>query len=200
MSDELDAPNRGQSRPLSDEGRDEKLSELAILQQSVEEQKSKTADYYDQLLRLKAEFDNYRKRVEKEKVEARSWGKQDVIMPLLSLVDVFEQAMAQVQNAKDVKQVTVGLEFLHKNFSSFLKSEGLVPVEIIGKTFDPHLAEAVEQVEVDNGQIGQVLAEIQKGYSFQGRVIRPARVRVGVAKNLTPSPLMGEGRDGGVRE
>jgi molecular chaperone GrpE len=161
---------------------EEKLSELSILQQSFEDQKAKAADYYDQLLRLKAEFDNYRKRVEKEKLEARTWGKQDVIMPLLSLVDVFEQAMAQAENAKDVKQVAVGLEFLHKNFSNFLKSEGLAPVDVVGKPFDPHLAEAVEQVEVDNGQVGQVLAEIQRGYSFQGRVIRPARVRVGVAK------------------
>ena len=182
MSDEVDVPNRGQSHPISDEGRDEKISELAILQQSVEDQKAKAADYYDQLLRLKAEFDNYRKRVEKETIDARSWGKQDVMMPLLALVDVFEQAMAQAENAKDVKQVSVGLEFLHKNFSSFLKSEGLTPVEVIGKPLDPHMAEAVEQVEVDEDQVGQVLAEIQKGYSFQGRVIRPARVRVGVAK------------------
>jgi len=166
---------------MSDEV-EEKLAELSILQQSFEDQKAKTADYYDQLLRLKAEFDNYRKRVEKEKLEARAWGKQDVIMPLLSLVDVFEQAVSQVNNAKDVKQVTVGLEFLHKSFSSFLKSEGLAPLEVVGKPFDPHLAEAVEQTEVDNGQVGQVLGEIQKGYSFQGRVIRPARVRVGVAK------------------
>src|SRR6476646_7393455 len=109
---------------MSDEV-EEKLSELAILQQSLQDQKAKAADYYDQLLRLKAEFDNYRKRVEKEKLEVRAWGKQDVIMPLLSLVDVFEQAMAQAENAKDVKQVAVGLEFLHKNFSSFLKTEGL---------------------------------------------------------------------------
>jgi molecular chaperone GrpE len=145
----------------------------------------KAADYYDQLLRLKAEFDNYRKRVEKEKSEARAWGKQDVMMPLLSLVDVFEQALSQVENAKDVKQVAVGLEFLHKNFSNFLKSEGLTPIDVIGKPLDPHLAEAVEQVEVDNGQVGQVLSELQKGYSFQGRVIRPARVRVGVAKQPT---------------
>ena len=104
-------------------------------------------------------------------------------MPLLSLVDVFEQAMNQAKDAKDVKQVSVGLEFLHKNFSSFLKSEGLTPLEVAEKTFDPHLAEAVEQVEVeDKSQVGKVLAVIQKGYSFQGRVIRPARVRVGVAK------------------
>ncbi len=160
----------------------EKLSELAILQQSVEDQKAKAADFYDQLLRLRAEFDNYRKRVEKEKVEARAWGKQDVIMPLLALVDVFEQALAQAQRATDTKQVLVGLEFLHKNFSSFLKSEGLTPTDLSGKAFDPHVAEAVEQVEVEGDQVGQVLAEIQKGYSFNGRVIRPARVRVGVQK------------------
>ena len=166
---------------MSDE-LDEKLSELSILQQSVEEQKARAADYYDQLLRLKAEFENYRRRVEKEKMEARAWGKQDVLMPLLSLVDVFEQALQQAENAKDVKQVAVGLEFLHKNFSGFLKSEGLTCMEVVGKPLDPHQAEVVEQVEVDNGQVGQVLSEIQKGYSFQGRVIRPARVRVGVAK------------------
>ena len=166
---------------MSDE-LDEKLSELSILQQSVQDEKLKAADYYDQLLRLKAEFENYRKRVEKEKSEARTWGKQDVIMPLLSLVDVFEQALAQAEMAKDVKQVSVGLSFLHKNFSSFLKSEGLAPIEIIGTPYDPNVAEAVEQVEVEEDQIGRVLSEIQKGYSFQGRVIRPARVRVGVAK------------------
>src|SRR5476649_1459763 len=97
----------------------ERTAELAVLQESAQEAEKKSADYYDQLLRLKAEFDNYRKRVEREKVEARQWGKQDVLMPLLSLVDVFDQAMAQVKNAKDVKQVAVGLEFLHKNFSSF---------------------------------------------------------------------------------
>src|SRR6266700_209767 len=144
----------------------------------MSDEKAKAADYYDQLLRLKAEFDNYRKRMEKEKSEARLWGKQDVLMPLLSLVDVFEQALGQAEKAKDVKQVAVGLEFLHKNFSNFLKSEGLAAIELVGKPFDPHQAEALEQIEVDGDQVGQVLSELQRGYSFQGRVIRPARVRV----------------------
>ncbi len=182
MSNPLEDSREGLSREMTAEARDEKLSELAILQQSLDEQKSKAADYYDQLLRLKAEFENYRKRVEKEKSEARTWGKQDVMMPLLSLVDVFEQALAQAETAKDVKQVATGLAFLHKNFSGFLKSEGLAPVEVVGKPLDPNKAEAVEQVEVEEGQVGRVLSEIQKGYTFQGRVIRPARVRVGVAK------------------
>src|SRR5690242_2271390 len=100
---------------------DEKLSELAILQQSLEEHKAKAAAYYDQLLRLKAEFENYRRRAEKEKSEAMAWGKQNVLMPLLSLVDVFEQALAQAEVAQNVEQVTQGLGFLHKNFANFLK-------------------------------------------------------------------------------
>src|SRR6476646_6177805 len=90
---------------------EEKLSELSILQQALEEAKQKAADYYDQLLRLQAEFDNFRKRKEKEKSEAKTWGKQEVLTPLLSLVDVFEQAMAQANAASDTKQVLKGLQF-----------------------------------------------------------------------------------------
>ena len=122
---------------------EEKLSELTLLQQTLDDVKKRSAEYYDQLLRLQAEFDNYRKRVEKEKAEARQWGKQDVLMPLLSLVDIFEQAISQAQHAKDVKQVSQGLGFLYKNFASFLKTEGLTPIDVVGKDYDPHLAEAV---------------------------------------------------------
>lgn len=161
---------------------EEKLSEQAIIQQALEEQKKKAAEYYDQLLRLKAEFDNFRKRSEREKVEARTWGKLDVLNPLLQIVDIFEQALDQAQHAKDVNAIRQGLEFLHKNFASFLKSEGLEVIETIGLPFDPHVAEAVEQVDGEEDQAGKVLSEVQKGYRFQGRVLRPGRVRVGAAK------------------
>ncbi len=167
---------------------EEKLSELAILQQAVQEAKKSAADYYDQLLRLRAEFENFRKRTEKEKSEARLWGKQEILFPLLNLVDIFEQAMAQVQHARDMRQVQQGLEFLHKNFSAFIKAEGLEPIETIGKPFDPHNAEAVEQEETDDANVGMVLAELQKGYSFGGRVLRPSRVRVGVARPAADNP------------
>jgi molecular chaperone GrpE len=160
-----------------------KLAELSILKASLDDAKKQSAEYYDQLLRLKAEFENFRRRSEKEKAEARQYGKQDVLMPLLGLVDVFEQAMSQARTVKEVTAMIQGLEFLYKNFASFLRSEGLEPIELMGKPFDPHLAEAIEQVEVDDAQAGQVIGEIQKGYLFQGRVLRPSRVRVGVAKS-----------------
>lgn len=148
----------------------------------TEDFQKKSAELYDQLLRARAEFDNYRKRVEKEKVEVRLWGKQDVLMPLLSLVDVFEQALMQAEQAKDVKQITQGLQFLHKNFAQFLKAEGLEALEVVGKPLDPLKAEVIEQVEVDDAQVGQVLSEVQKGYTLAGRILRPSRVRVGVSK------------------
>ena len=89
---------------------EEKLSELEILRQALEESKAKAAEYYDQLLRLKAEFDNFRKRVDREKSESRAWGKQEVLLQLVSLVDVFEQALAQAHKAKDLKHVVAGVE------------------------------------------------------------------------------------------
>jgi molecular chaperone GrpE len=166
---------------------EEKLAELSILQQALDESKRKSAEYYDQLLRLKAEFDNFRKRSEREKAESRTWGKQDVLSPLLNLVDIFEQALAQARNTTDIKNVVIGLEFLHRNFETFLRTEGLEPLDVVGKPFDPHTSEAVEQVEVDPAQAGRVLSEIQRGYSFQGRILRPSRVRVGTPRAVTES-------------
>lgn len=166
---------------------EEKLSELEILRQALQASQEKAASYYDQLLRLQAEFENFRKRMEREKAEAQTWGKQAVLAPLLSLLDVFERAMAQAQNAKDLKHVVQGLEMLHKSFANFLKTEGLEPIELVGQRFDPHLAEALEQQEVEEGQVGQVLEELQKGYRLNGRVLRPGRVRVGVARKQQES-------------
>ena len=161
---------------------EEKLSELEIMRQALEESKQKASNYYDQLLRLKAEFDNFRKRVEREKQEARAWGKEEVLVQLVLLVDVFEQAILQAHIATDLKDVVEGIDMLYKNFSQFLKSEGLEPIHLVGHAFDPNLAEAVEQEEVDEKNVGKVLGEIQKGYRFHGKVLRPSRVRVGVAK------------------
>jgi molecular chaperone GrpE len=161
---------------------DEKTSDIDALKRSLEESKKKAADYYDQLLRLKAEFDNFRKRAEREKGEAYAWGKQEVLMELIAVVDIFEQALAQAHKAKELKDVVEGVDMVHKNFAQFLKSEGLEPLKMVGTTFNPQWAEAIEQEEVDEDKVGQVLAELQKGYLFHGRVLRPGRVRVGVAR------------------
>ncbi|MBI3292682.1 MAG: nucleotide exchange factor GrpE [Elusimicrobia bacterium] len=157
---------------------EEKLAELAILQESLKTVKEQAVVYYDQLLRLKAEFENYQKRVEKEKVEARRFGKEEVLLRIVGLVDVLEQAISQAERATDVRGVRDGLGLLHQGVLSFLKDEGLTPIESVGCSFNPLYHEAVEQLSTSDGEDGMVLGEVQRGYLFQGRVFRPAKVRV----------------------
>lgn len=161
---------------------EEKLAEQAITREALEEARQKAEDLYNQLLRLRAEFDNYRKRVEKEKHDYRRAGKEEVLLELVRLMDVFDQAMAYVRSTVNPQTVSQGLEMLQQGFARFLKAEGIVPIETVGKPFDPALAEAVEQVDVTDGPEGHVVEEVQKGYEFQGRLLRPAKVKVVHAK------------------
>jgi len=155
-----------------------KASELDILRQSVEEAKAKAADYYDQLLRLKAEWENYRKRVEKEKIESRRWGKEEIILRLVSLMDVMEQAEAVAHRTPDLKTMVQGLDMLYGEFKRLLREEGLeeIPAAVNG-AYDHTLHEAMETVEGE-GEDGKILEVYQKGYKFQGMLFRPARVKV----------------------
>lgn len=157
---------------------EEKLAELAILQESLRMVKEQAAQYYDQLVRLKAEFENYQKRVEKEKAEARRFGKEEILLRIVTLLDVLEQAIAQAERATDLQAVREGLGLLHQGVLTFLKDEGLTPIDAVGNAFDPLQHEAVERVPTSDGAEGVVLSEVQRGYLFQGRVFRPAKVRV----------------------
>lgn len=148
-----------------------KTSELAILKQSLDASK-------DRELRLRADFDNYRKRMEREKADARRWGKEDVVARLVSIMDVLEQAETAAHKGADLKSVVVGLDMLYKEFKKLLKEEGLeeVPSEA-GAPFDHAVHEAVETCP-DEGEENRVLGVHQKGYRLNGNLLRPARVKV----------------------
>lgn len=141
---------------------------------------AKAADYFDQLLRLKAEFENYRKRVEREKIEARKWGKEEIVLRLVSLMDVMEAAEAVAHKSTDVKSIVLGLDMLYGEFKRMLKEEGLEEVPAaVGGQYDHAVHEAVE---TEDGEDGKILAVLQKGYRFQGGLFRPARVKISKAK------------------
>lgn len=145
---------------------------------------AKALDYFDQLLRLKAEFENYRKRVEREKVDARRWGKEEIVLRLVSLMDVMEQAEAVAHKSTDVKSVVLGLDMLYGEFKRLLKEEGLEEVvAAVGGAYDHQIHEAVE---TEDGEDGKILAVLQKGYRFQGGLFRPARVKISKKKASAP--------------
>jgi molecular chaperone GrpE len=169
--------NKENGQAIYDTAREEKVSELGILQQSLEEKKKQADEYYDQLLRLKAEFENYRKRTEKEKQIHLMWGKEGILLKQMGLLDVIEQALHSARTSDNIESIQQGLGLIVNEFSRMLNSEGVTEIESRGKKFDPSLHEAVEQVESDEPD-GTITDVLQKGYSMNGRVIRPARVKV----------------------
>lgn len=162
--------------------------------ESLDSYKQKADNYYDQLLRLQAEFANFRKRTEKEKADAIRFGREAILERLISLLDVMEQALKHAQNASDAASLKKGFEMVVNEFHRLLKSEGVEPVDSVGRTFDPHLHEAIEQVETEKeDEHHKIMGELQKGYTFQGRLLRPARVKVArKASGQTPKNEPGD--------
>lgn len=153
--------------------------------------KKKAEDYWDQLLRLQAEFVNFRKRAEKEKADAIRFGRDSMIEHMVALLDVMDQALKHAESSSDAKSLKQGFQMVVSEFLRLLKAEGLEPLQTRGAAFDPHVHEAVEQVPTeDDAENNLVLEEVQKGYNLNGRLLRPARVKVG--KKVEPKRDSGE--------
>ncbi len=157
---------------------DQKLSELEILRQSLEESHAKEKDLYDQLLRLGAEFENYRKRSETRLAESRQYGREDVLIQVVTLFDALIQAESACDQAKDLKSVKKGLTLLNQLFEKFMKAQGLVPIKAKGEKLDPHVHEVISQKALPDQEEGTILEEVQRGYKLSDRVLRPSRVIV----------------------
>jgi len=168
-------------KEVLDTAREEKVGELEILSQALGEEKKKTNELSDQLLRLKAEFENFRKRNEKERQNLIAWGKEDILLKQLDLLFVIEQACKSVDGASDLESIKTGLKLIHSEFKRMLKAEGVSIIDALGKQFDLNLHDAVEQVENDNVQDGSILEVLQDGYKIGNKVIKHAKVKV--AKN-----------------
>jgi molecular chaperone GrpE len=162
----------------SDDARDEKIAELEILKQSVDEQKALAQDYYDQLVRLKADFDNFRRRSEKEKKDYLDWGKEKILVKQIAIDDVLQHALKSAKAGNNIESIIVGLDMISKEFAKMLKEEGVEELQC--EKFDPNMCEALDYVESDE-EAGKVLEIYQKGYKMNGKLIRTAKVKV--AKN-----------------
>ncbi|MCS7043701.1 MAG: nucleotide exchange factor GrpE [Bryobacteraceae bacterium] len=135
------------------------------------------AELQDRYLRLAAEFDNFRKRTERERLEAIEYAAMGAVKALLPVLDDFERALkAQSSDADYVR----GIELIYQRFSDALKKLGLEPFESEGKPFDPNYHEAIERITDPNVEQDTVVAELQRGYLFKGRLLRAALVRVAV--------------------
>jgi molecular chaperone GrpE len=133
----------------------------------------------DRHLRLAAEFDNYRRRVERERVEYRVRAQADLVLPLLDLLDDLQRVSSIDSGGTTVGALLEGVQLIEKKFRHALETEGLEPIDAAGEYFNPATMEALMTVEAEHAEEDDQVADVfQKGYRFKDILIRPARVRV----------------------
>jgi molecular chaperone GrpE len=138
-------------------------------------------DYYDRLLRVTAEFDNYRKRTERERRERAEAAGLDVIRDLLPVLDDLERALAAPVDADAHASVREGIELIHRQLLDVLRRRGVEPFDVVGQTFDPEWHEAVANEPADGRPDGEITAEVRRGYRVGPRLLRAPMVRVAKA-------------------
>jgi len=147
---------------------------------SAEALQKERDDLYDRLLRKTAEFDNFRKRVERDRKDMIEWAAADVIGDLLSIVDDLDRAIAAPAPA-EAQQFKAGIELIQRQLAELLKKRGVSTIEALGADFDPHQHQAVAYEEVSGAREGEVVGVMAKGYKLGDRLLRPALVKVAKA-------------------
>jgi len=131
----------------------------------------------DRLLRVAAEFDNYRKRIERERREQADLAAESLILELLPIVDDLERAL-QAPASEDALPYRAGVELIQRQMLELLRRRGVTPIDTAGALFDPRVHQAVSQEQSDTHSEGQVIEEFRRGYMLGDRLLRPAMVKV----------------------
>ncbi|KAA0560558.1 nucleotide exchange factor GrpE [Rossellomorea aquimaris] len=152
-------------------GEQQESDELSQLEDKLNESENR-------YLRLRADFDNFRRRVNLESEAKEKYRAQGLITELLPALDNFERALNIDADNDQTKTLLQGMEMVHRSIVEALKKEGVEPIEAVGHEFDPHLHQAVMQTEDENFDSNVVVEEFQKGYKLKDRVIRPSMVKV----------------------
>lgn len=152
----------------------EKLKELEEKYEALEAEKKQLTD---RMLRIQADYENYKRRTEKERIAERKYKAQDLATELLPVIDNFERAL-QTEVTEENKSFRDGMVMIYEQLQNALKSQGIETIETVNKPFDPNIHHAVMQVEDENFESNVIVEELQKGYILKDKVIRPAMVKV----------------------
>ncbi|MED3571566.1 nucleotide exchange factor GrpE [Cytobacillus praedii] len=164
----------------SSEGNEEISIEdqLKAEQEKTAELEAKLEEAENRYFRLQADFENSRRRARLDLEASEKYRAQSLITNLLPAIDNFERALQMEADSEQAKSILQGMEMVYRSLLEALKNEGAEPIEAVGKEFDPHVHQAVMQVEVEGFDSNHVVEEFQKGYILKDRVIRPSMVKV----------------------
>jgi molecular chaperone GrpE len=172
--EELDSLEATEESP----GTDLSPEEIMLLQTTLEESQAQAAEYLDGWQRARAEFSNYKKRVEQERQRTYKDAASDVIKRYLPVIDDLDRALKNQPQEGEGAIWAGGIDLVYRKMLSILEAEGITRIEAEGQPFDPNLHEAIVQSESDEHESDQVIEVLEQGYMVGDRVLRPARVRV----------------------
>ncbi len=163
---------------MSCESEDDVNKRIEELEKELKDAENRAEDYLNQLKYMKADFENYKKRVLKEKEEEVRKGIEAFIVKLLDVLDNLERALLTARTTRKKKALVDGIEMVHKEFLNILKNEGLEEIEAMGNSFDHGEHECIAVEELENCNDEEVIEVFQKGYRLDGRVIRYSKVKI----------------------
>ena len=181
-------------KPLQSEV-DPEETDLAFYLETIERLGKERDENYDLLLRKQAEFENYRKRVEKEKSSLRVAAQAAVLEKLLPVLDAFEKGLGELKEeggSSELQTYRQGFELMMQELQSVLEKFGVEEILGLGTPFDPNVHEAVVTEVTEGYEEGEILEEYRKGYTIQGRLLRPSQVKVAVGSKQQPVDREGE--------
>lgn len=182
MPEEKKEEDKNQDTPLEvvEKVKEEEKEEnqIDLLKERLLKSEDQAKELEDRLLRLAAEFDNYKKRTAKEFGYLIKNANENLILQLLDTLDNFQRALNSSKNSSDYEKFHKGVELIYNHLKEILTKEGLKEIEALGKPFDPHFHEAVTQAESDKYDEGLVTEEISKGYMLNDKLLRASKVVV----------------------
>ena len=182
-SEESEVSEAEESRAETESEGSPEAEALANLTAEYEAYRTESEKQHDQMLRTIAEFDNSRKRTEREKEESLKYALESFVKELIPTIDSIERAIQSTKESQDVDALAEGVEMIYKGLLSTLEKRGVTPIEAVNEPFDPMQHEAVMHVESEDVSENNVIEEWQKGYMLHNRVIRPSMVSVSKGKS-----------------
>lgn len=178
-----DIDNLDNGEPVPDTPEEAVTPETPDLEQALASEKKKAEEYLASWQRAQADFINYKRRSEQERLEFNKFANASLLLGLLPVLDDLERALAAIPSEFSEHDWVEGVRLVERKFKSSLEAQGVKPVLALGMAFDPNFHEAIRQ---DKGPEGMVIQEFQKGYTLNDKLLRPARVVVGSGEEDVP--------------
>jgi molecular chaperone GrpE len=167
-----------EKEPKEKEPKDEKVTLSKAEYEALKAKADERDAFSDKYVRAHAEFENVRKRLEKEKIDFMKYANEGLIFEFLPIIDNLEMAEKHIKEAKDFNSVREGVDMIQMQIQKFLKDIGLERIKAVGEKFDPHMHEPIETEDSKDKDDGLIVAELKPGYRFNGKLLRPASVKI----------------------